>query len=70
MADLSCDLSAWGPEKKFYYEHIRRISDLHKGVVLLIDADDLDIIVRRTLAGKRIEAHLQDLFDRTVREIS
>jgi hypothetical protein len=57
-------------KKKSYYEHIKRISGAVNGVVLLIDADDIDIIIRRTINGKRIEAHLQDLYDKTIREIS
>jgi hypothetical protein len=57
-------------KKKSYYEHVRRISAEHGGFVLLIDGRDLDIIVRRTINGKSIQPHMQELFDRTVREIS
>jgi hypothetical protein len=57
-------------KKKSYYEHIKRIANENGGFVLLVDGRDLDIIVRRTINGKSIQPHLQELFDRTVREIS
>ncbi len=57
-------------KKKSYYEHIRRIATEHGGFILLVDGRDLDIILRRTMNGKSIQPHLQELFDRTVREIS
>jgi hypothetical protein len=57
-------------KKKSYYEHVKRISAEHNGFVMLIDGKDLDIIVRRTINGKSIQPHIQELFDRTIREIS
>ncbi|MGO9211340.1 MAG: P-loop ATPase, Sll1717 family [Terriglobales bacterium] len=57
-------------KKKSYYEHIQRLAQQHNGLVLIIDGKDLDIILRRTINGKRIQEHLQELFDKTVREIS
>jgi hypothetical protein len=57
-------------KKKIYYEHIKRISAEKGGFVLLIDGKDLDIITRRTINGKSIQPHIQELFDRTIREIS
>jgi hypothetical protein len=60
-----------GPEiKKTYFEHIRRISVDKKGMVLLIGERDIEVFLRQALNGKKSEGHLQDLFDRTVREIS
>lgn len=55
--------------KKGYLEHIRRIAG-QKGIVLLLGERDLEIFFRQALNGKKSEAHLQDLYDRTVREIS
>jgi len=64
-------IASRGQEKKrIYYEHVRRISTEHNGFVLLIDGRDLDIIIRRTINGKSIQPHIQELFDRTIREIS
>jgi hypothetical protein len=57
-------------KKRVYFEHIKRISAEHHGMVLLVDSDDIDIILRRTINGKKIEGHLQELYDRTIREIS
>ena len=60
-----------GPEiKKGYFEHIRRIGNDKKGIVLLIGERDLEVFLRQALNGKKSEGHLQDLYDRTVREIS
>ena len=60
-----------GPEiKKGYLEHIRRIGNDKKGMVLLIGERDLEVFLRQALNGKKSESHLQDIFDRTVREIS
>lgn len=60
-----------GPEiKKHYLEHIRRIATDKKGIVLLIGERDLEVFLRQALNGKKSEGHLQDLFDRTVRDIS
>lgn len=60
-----------GPEiKKAYLEHIRRIAQDKSGMVLTIGERDLEVFVRQSLNGKKSEGHLQDLFDRTVREIS
>jgi hypothetical protein len=56
--------------KKGYLDHIRRIHSDDKGIVLILGEKDLEIFLRQALNGKKSEAHLQDLFDRTVREIS
>jgi hypothetical protein len=57
-------------KKKTYYQHIQRLFNQHQGLVLILDGKDLDIIIRRTINGKSIQEHIQELFDRTVREIS
>jgi len=60
-----------GPEiKKGYLEHIRRIGNDKKGMILLIGERDLEVFLRQALNGKKSESHLQDIFDRIVREIS
>jgi hypothetical protein len=60
-----------GPElKKTYLEHIRRISTDKHGILLVLGERDLEIFLRQALNGKKSEGHLQDIFDRTVREIS
>ncbi len=55
-------------KKKSYYEHVKRVSSENGGFILLVDGRDLDIIVRRTINGKSIQPHMQELFDRTVRK--
>ena len=60
-----------GPEiKGSYLEHIRRISSDKGGLVLVLGERDLEVFLRQALNGKKSEGHLQDIFDRTVREIS
>jgi hypothetical protein len=60
-----------GPElKKSYLEHIRRVSNDKHGIVILLGERDLEVFLRQALNGKKSEGHLQDLFDRIVREIS
>ncbi len=60
-----------GPEiKRSYLEHIRRINNDKHGIVLVLGERDLEIFLRQALNGKKSEGHLQDIFDRTVREIS
>ena len=60
-----------GPEiKKAYLQHVKRIAVDRGGLVLLLGERDLEVFIRQALNGKRSEPHLQDLFDRTVRDIS
>jgi hypothetical protein len=60
-----------GPElKRSYLEHIRRVSSDKHGIVILLGERDLEVFLRQALNGKKSEGHLQDIFDRTVREIS
>jgi hypothetical protein len=56
--------------KKTYLEHIRRIKSDKHGIILLLGERDLEIFLRQAPNGKKSEWHLQDIFDRTVREIS
>jgi hypothetical protein len=56
--------------KRHYYEHIRRIASDKRGMVLLLTDRDTDILLRHAINGKSSEAHLQELYDRTVREVS
>lgn len=56
--------------KKGYLEHIRRVHNDKKGIVLVLGERDVEVFLRQALNGKKSEAHLQDLYDRTVREIS
>lgn len=54
-----------------YYSHIRRISSQNDGgVVLILGERDLKTFIRQAINGKQSEAHLQDIYDRTIRAIS
>jgi hypothetical protein len=55
--------------KRHYYEHVKRIAET-KGMVMFLTERDLDILLRQAINGKSSESHLQELFDRTVREAS
>jgi hypothetical protein len=60
-----------GREKKnHYFEHIRRISADKNGLILLLDERDLEVFIRHALHGKSNQAHLQEQYDLTVRQIS
>lgn len=66
-----CVLAFRGREKqKHHYQHVKRIADDKKGIVLLVDSRDLDIFLRHAQNGKSSEGHLRDLYDKTVREVS
>ena len=56
--------------KKSYLEHIKRVHADKSGIVLLLGERDMEIFLRQALNGKKSEAHLQNIFDTTVREIS
>lgn len=56
--------------KKHYFEHIRRIAAEKKGMILLVTERDLDVLLRQAANGKSSESHLQELYDRSVREAS
>jgi hypothetical protein len=60
-----------GQVKKGYYEHIKRVSsEKDGGVILLLGDRDIEVFLRQAINMKSREAHLRDIFDRTVREIS
>jgi hypothetical protein len=59
-----------GELKKHYYQHVKRIADMHDGLLLLLNDKDLQVFVRQALNGKVKDDHLQDRFDRTARAIS
>jgi hypothetical protein len=56
--------------KKYHFEHTRRIAEKENGIVLLLTQKDLEVFVRQGINGKSSEAHIQELYDLTVRNIS
>jgi hypothetical protein len=56
--------------KKHYYDHVRRIATEKSGMILFLADRDIDILLRQAINGKSSEAHLQEIYDRTVREVS
>lgn len=56
--------------KKHYFDHLRRIANDHKAVVIFLTDRDLDVFLRQAINGKSSESHIQEIYDRTVREIS
>lgn len=56
--------------KRHYYDHLRRIANDRHAVVIFWCARDLDIFLRQAINGKASESHIQEIYDRTVREIS
>lgn len=60
-----------GKLKEHYNEHIKRVArQTNGGIVLLLTDQDLKVFVRQALHGKLKEDHIQDIYDRTVRQIS
>lgn len=60
-----------GEIKKHYYEHIKRIAgEKDGGIVLLLTEKDVDVFLRQAIRGKAREEHIQEIYDRTIREIS
>jgi hypothetical protein len=60
-----------GKVKDHYYEHVKRIARKNDGGVILILTDqDLKVFIRQAMHGKLKEDHIQDIYDRTVRQIS
>jgi hypothetical protein len=57
-------------KKKHYFEHIKRIAADRNGIVLMLDEQDLEVFLRHALNGKSNQAHLQEQYDLTVRQIS
>jgi len=56
--------------KRHYYDHLRRVANDKKAIVILLTDRDLDIFLRQAINGKSSEGHVQELYDRVVREIS
>lgn len=56
--------------KRHHYGHVRRIAAEKKGMILLLTERDISILLRQALNGKSSESHLQELYDRAVREAS
>jgi hypothetical protein len=59
-----------GEVMRHYYDHIKRIAAEKNGLVLLVAERDLQVLIRQARNGKVKESHIQELYDRTVREIS
>jgi hypothetical protein len=56
--------------KRHYYDHLRRIATDRKAIVLFLTDRDIDIFLRQAINGKSSEAHIQEAYDKVVREIS
>jgi hypothetical protein len=56
--------------KRHYGDHIKRIASEKNGMVLIFGERDLGIFLRQAVNGKSNESHLQEIYDRTVREVS
>ena len=59
-----------GEIKNHYYEHIKRNADSTKGLILLLTEKDLKVFLRQAINGKVKEAHIHEIYDKTVRAIS
>ncbi|MFF1818295.1 P-loop ATPase, Sll1717 family [Kribbella sp. NPDC058245] len=59
-----------GDVQKSHYEHVRRIATEKDGMVLLLTSKDLKVFLRQAMNGKVKEDHIQEIYDRTQREIS
>ena len=58
------------PLSQHIFEHVRRVFQQTKGLVLILRESDTKTFLRQALNGKESEHHLQDLFDTTERFIS
>lgn len=61
---------ASSPLPQHVFEHVRRVFEKTKGLVLILRESDTKTFLRQALNGKQSEYHLQDLFDTTERLIS
>ncbi|HXM23987.1 MAG TPA: hypothetical protein VN948_22210 [Terriglobales bacterium] len=58
------------PLKQHIFDHIRKVFQQSKGLVLVLREADTKTFLRQALNGKQSEHHLQDLFDNAERLIS
>jgi hypothetical protein len=56
--------------KRIYLDHIRRISQKHQGMVVLLGDKDLKVFIRQAINGKVKESHIREIYDSVVRSIS
>ena len=61
---------ASSPFSSHAFDHVRRVHQQNRGLVLLLRESDIKTFLRQALNGKQSEQHLQDLFDSTERQIS
>lgn len=59
-----------GEIKNHYFDHIRRIAVDKNGLVLLVTEKDSKVFLRQAINGKVKEAHIYEIYDKTVRTIS
>lgn len=57
-------------DKPHYMQHIRRIAQNHKGMVVLLNDKDLKVFIRQAINGKVKESHIREIYDGIVRRIS
>ena len=48
---------------------LRRIASEKKAVVIFLMSRDLDVVLRQAINGTSSGAHIQEIYDRTVREM-
>ncbi len=61
---------AEAPLGKHVFDHVRRVYQQTRGLILILRESDVKTFLRQALNGKQSEQHLQDIFDRTERMIS
>lgn len=59
-----------GEVKARYYEHVKRINQSQKGLVLLLNDRDMRVFVRQAMNGKTKDDHIFDRYDKTLRLIA
>jgi hypothetical protein len=59
-----------GEFRKHYYQHVKRVLQDRRGLILLLNDRDLAVFVRQSINGKVKDDHLQRRYDETVRAIS
>jgi hypothetical protein len=55
--------------KRHYYDHLKRVENDKKALVILLTDRDVDIFVRQAINGKASEGHIRELYDRVVRDL-